>query len=94
MITEFIPEGAEKAIKREELVEKTGMSDRKVRKAIEEARRTGMIILNEGDGYYTTDDLNAMYREYKRETARALSILKTRKALRKKLKDAGYPVRK
>ena len=94
MIENYIPEGSENAIKREELVEKTGMSDRKVRRAIEQARRTGIIILNDGDGYYTTDDLNAMYRAYKRETARALSILETRKALRRKLKEAGYPVRK
>lgn len=96
MIENYIPEGKEHAIKREALVEHTGMTDRQVRREIEEARRSGIVILNDcdGGGYYITDDIKAIKKAYDRETARALSIFKTRRTLRNKLKEAGYPVRK
>ena len=94
MIEKYIPKGRDHAIKRKELSWITGMPDRKVRKEIEDARRNGIVILNDGDGYYITDDLDDMYRYYLRETARAMSILETRKNIRRKLKEAGYPVKK
>ena len=94
MIEKYIPYGSENAVKREELVKLTGLRDRKVREEIEDARRRGVVILNEGKGYYITNDLDDMYRHYKKETARALSILETRKTIRRKLKEAGYPVKK
>lgn len=93
-ILEFIPLGRENAVTRDYLVNVTGHIDRVVRREIEEERRRGTIILNDGTGYYRSNDLDDIYREYLRETARALSILETRKTIRKKLKEAGYPVKK
>ena len=94
MILQYIPTGRENAVSRADLVELTGLRDRQVRREIEEARRAGAVIINDGGGYYLTDNIDDMARAYWRETARALSILETRKTIRKKLKEAGYPVKK
>lgn len=71
-----------------------GLSDRKVRELIEKARRYGYFIINEQDGrgYYLSDDLDDIERQYKQDTNRALSVLARRKSLRDKLKEAGRAV--
>lgn len=95
-IIELIPVGRENAVSREILAERSGMSDRIVRKCIESARNAGAIILNEqdGKGYYRVgeDDIDAIERQYRQDTARAMSLLKRRKTMRRILKEAGRDV--
>lgn len=91
-IRDFIP--YDKGVTRAELCRLTGMGDRQVREAIARARQEGEIIINiqDGDGYRRTEDLDEMARQYKQDTARAMAILVRRKALRRRLKEAGRPV--
>lgn len=95
-IMALIPVGKENAITRAELAWITGLSDRSLRAAIEQARNAGALILNDqdGHGYYTAgnEDLEALARQYKQDTARAMALLKRRKTIRRILKDAGRPV--
>ena len=89
-----IPFGRRNAISREALAAKLGMSDRQMRKAIEEARNEGIIILCEcnGRGYYQSGDLNEIHTQYIQDTNRAMAILKRRKPMRDLLKQAGRSV--
>lgn len=95
-ILDLIPTGAENAITRAELAAKAGMSDRRTREAVQKARDAGALILNgqDGAGYYvaTADDLDAIERQYRQDTSRALSILRRRKCMRALLKAAGRAV--
>lgn len=93
-VVNAIPFGRKNAIKRDTLCAKVGMGDRKVRKMIELARGFGFIIVNEqnGAGYYQSDDLDEIERQYKQDTARAMSILARRKEIRRRLKAAGRKV--
>lgn len=94
ILAQKVPFGRENAISRKLLACELGMDDRRMREAIERARSEGLMIVNDGDGsgYYQTDDLGELFRQYKRDTAGAMAILKRRKPLRDKLKLAGYPV--
>lgn len=93
-IEEYIPFGRENAVTRQVLCALTGLSDRKVRKLIEDARREGCIICNDqsGAGYFQTDDLDEISRQYWQSKNRALSILAQQKYLRQRLKAAGRDV--
>lgn len=90
-ITDYIPEGRDRAVTRERLCDLTGMPDRKVRELIERARRGGEIIINaqDGAGYYRSEDLRDVARQYKLNEKRALAILSQQKHLRRRLKAAG-----
>ena len=88
----LIPSGRRNAISREDLAAALHTTDRKMRKAVAEAKKQGLMICNDGDGYYQSDDLSDLWRQYRRETARAMSILKARKPMRDVLKAAGRPV--
>ena len=95
-ITDLLGVGEANAVSRVELASRAGMSDRQMRAAIQQAREDGELILNaqNGAGYFlaSADDLNAIERQYRQDTARALSILKRRKAMRRLLKEAGRDV--
>lgn len=93
-LQELIPKGKENAVSRSELVAETGESDRKVRRMIQQLRAEGDLIVNDGSGYYVVDetDLDAIERQYKADTARAMAILQRRKRMRKILKEAGRKV--
>ena len=91
-IAGLIPKGRRNAISREDLAAALHTTDRKMRKAVAEAKMQGVMICNDGDGYYQSDELNDLWRQYRRETARAMSILKARKPMRDVLKAAGRPV--
>lgn len=95
-ITDLLGVGEANAVSRAELASRAGMSDRQMRAAIQQAREDGELILNaqNGAGYFlaSADDLNAIERQYRQDTARALSILKRRKAMRRLLKEAGRDV--
>lgn len=70
------------------------MSDIGMRKAIERARADSLMIVNleDGRGYYQTDDLDEIARQYRKDTSRAMAVLSRRKPMREKLKAAGYKV--
>lgn len=91
-IAALIPHGRRNAISRAELAAAMQTSDRMMRKAVSEAKRQGVMICNDGEGYYQTEELGDLYRQYRRDTARAMSILKARKPMRDVLKAAGRPV--
>lgn len=88
-VVDAIPEGADNAVTREALVRALLLPDRQIRKCIQVARGAGVLIVNSGYGYYITDDLDAIERQYRQDTSRALSVLARRKAMRKLLRDAG-----
>lgn len=91
-ILDYIPFGKENAIKRLELRLKIGLSDRKIRKLIAEARLENVIInLQNGGGYYrpTSEEIKEIEQHYKQEYHRAISILCRLKPERRALKDVG-----
>ena len=90
-VADYIPEGKENAITRERLCAVTGLPDRKLREEIERARRRGEIIINaqDGAGYYRSEDIRDIAKQYNTNERRALSILAQQKHLRKRLKAAG-----
>lgn len=96
LVLHYLRGGAENAVTRNTLAALTGLSDRAVRKAIQDLRDRDLLIVNDqsGHGYYlaTSGDLEALQRQYRQDTARALSILKRRKATRRILKAAGRSV--
>lgn len=90
-ILEFIPYGKENAIKRDELSEKTGLSDRLVRKQIEEERENGAFILNfqDGRGYFQSTDTEDLLHQFRLNRSRAMSVLKQQSPIYKVLKERG-----
>lgn len=76
------------------LAARLGMNDREARKAVAEARSQGLLIMCEqnGRGYYQSDDVTEMRRQYNQDTRRVMSLLKRRKPLRDALKAAGQKV--
>ena len=87
-----LPLGKDNAVSREELSASAGYSDRLTRKIIAQLRENGYLICNFGGGYYISTDLDDIERQYRQDTARAMSILKRRKAMRKILKECGRKV--
>lgn len=81
-ITDYIPFGKENAVTRAHLRAATGLPDRKIREEIEQARRRGA-------GYYQSEDIKDIAKQYRQNERRALSILAQQKHLRKRLKEAG-----
>lgn len=94
ILAQKVPFGRENAISRKLLARELGICDRRMREAVEQARADGLMIVNNGDGsgYYQTEDLDELFRQYKRDTAGAMAILRRRNPLREKLKAAGYEV--
>jgi len=92
-ILNHIPRGRENAVTRAQLVTATGLPDREVRRLIQSARDEGALIINDqsGAGYYIAGegDLQALYNQYMQDTARAMSLLKRRKHIRRILREAG-----
>lgn len=79
-ILDYIPFGKENAINRHELASMMNMSDRDMRKAIENEWENGHIILNlsDGSGYFqpTTEEINLIRTYKEQEESRAFNILK------------------
>ena len=77
-IIEYIPFGHDNPISRPELIRRTGADDRVIRDMLRTARIDGDIVINDGDGYFRykdKSDLPALRRYYRKERARAFSIL-------------------
>ena len=74
-IIEYIPVGRENAIKRSELRNLCGLSDREMRRAIENARKeTPIINLSDGVGYYRPETREEITRYILQEKSRIKSI--------------------
>ena len=88
-IMTFIPMGKENAIGRQELSILLNMPDRQVRRLIQDARDRGEIILNsqDGAGYYCSDDVGELKRQYRTNRNRALSILRQQKYIRRRVDE-------
>jgi len=90
-IIDYIGTGKQNAVTRSALCAITGLSDRAVRQAIEDAWHDGQIIINEqrGGGYYRPSCIEDIERQFNQNKHRALSILHYQKPLRHALKAAG-----
>lgn len=88
-IMTYIGVGREAAITRREISLLTNLPDRAVRKQIEAARRNGELIVNAGDGtgYYISDNIDELTRQYRMNESRAMSILVQQKFLRRRIKE-------
>lgn len=88
-IMTFIAKGKENAISRQELCMLLALPDRTVRKLIQEARDRGEIILNaqDGAGYYTSNDVGELERQYNTNKNRAMSILRQQRHIRKQIEE-------
>ena len=86
-IMTYIAKGRENAVKRDELVRILNLPDRVVRKMIQDARDRGEVILNaqDGAGYYTSDDVGELERQYNTNRRRALSILRQQTHIRRRV---------
>lgn len=78
----LIPFGSEKAISRSALGRITGLCDRDVREAIQQARRKVAIIAKSSGGYYKplASETNQLKKWIKQEEARAKEEVKRREA--------------
>jgi len=90
-IENYIPEGKANAISRSSLCSAVGLSDRVVRGHIEDARRRGIIIVNtqDGSGYFRTQDIDDIKRQYLLNKSRASAILSQQEFLLGRLRAAG-----
>ena len=90
IVLDAIPYGKDRAVTREYLAARTGLPDRLVRKAIEEARRSHIILNDQdGKGYYRSYDLDDIDRFYRQERARALAVLARMRPMRVLLRGGG-----
>lgn len=90
IVLDAIPFGKDRAVTREYLTAKTGLPDRQVRKAIEEIRRSHIVLNDQdGKGYYRSYDLDDIERFYRQERARALAVLYRMKPMRVLLRGGG-----
>lgn len=90
IVLDAIPFGKDNAIRRETLAVQCGLSDREMRKAIEEIRHTHIIMNDQdGRGYYRSYDLADIERNYRQERARALAVLYRLRPMRELLRGGG-----
>ena len=90
IVLDAIPFGKDRAVTREYLTAKTGLPDRQVRKAIEEIRRSHIVLNDQdGKGYYRSYDLDDIERFYRQERARALAVLYRMRPMRILLRGGG-----
>jgi len=90
-IIDYIPHGHDNAVTNRELQDKLQITDRQVREYVEQARREGVIIINlqDGRGYFQTDDIEYIERQYRQSRSRAMSILVQLKYLRRIMREHG-----
>jgi transcriptional regulator with XRE-family HTH domain len=76
VVTQHIETGRENAKTRRELMELTGMSDRKVRECIADAIYDGILIINLDKGYFIPNTIDDVRQWYYRELHRSASNFK------------------
>ena len=88
-----IPEGRDHAVSRTGIARIFDAGDRQAREWIERMRAAGAVILNaqDGRGYYrpADEDTEAVLRQLRQDEARAKSILRRTKHLRRWLRERG-----
>jgi len=75
--------GAANGISLAELINLTGLENRKLRKHIEQLRRSGVVIVSGITGYFFPGDQYELSTYIKQEQARARSISKTLRTAKK-----------
>lgn len=78
-----IGSGEENAIHLCELRTKTNLAGRRLRKCIEDLRRSGTVIISSPKGYFTPQCRSEVEKYIRQETHRAKSVFYTLKAARK-----------
>lgn len=78
-------------VKRDMLRDILGLQDRILRDRIQLAREQGIFILNfqDGKGYFISDNLEDILRQYRQDWGRAICILKRLKPMRQYLRQHG-----
>ena len=90
-IEEYIPTGKDNAISRRQLVTLTRLTDRDVRRLINLARRTTVIIsADDGSGYYLPTEYEELRQYYARESARAGDIYKNLRVVAALMEDMEH----
>lgn len=94
LLLSYIGRERQNAVTRRTLSHQMLLPDRQVRELIEQARRCGYFIISDthGAGYFISDKLEDVEREYRIEKKRALSILSRLKHMRAYLSKRGRPV--
>ena len=81
-IADLLPHSAENGVNLHHLEKMTGLDGWKVRRQIERERRAGeLIVSNNRDGYYLTDDPAEAQRFARSMRGRASEIVKTARAI-------------
>lgn len=81
-IADLLPHDAENGVNLHHLEKMTGLDGREVRRQIERERRAGaLIVSNNKDGYYLTDDPAEAQRFARSMQHRAREILRTARAI-------------
>lgn len=76
MLVDVLQAGKANAVKRKDLTDRLGTTDRAARQMIEDARREGVVICNDydGKGYYIPTELDELVRQFRRSRAMANAI--------------------
>ena len=85
-VASLLDYGKENAISRKDLAHIIGVSDRQMRKMVEEARRDGLVVCCDQDskGYYLADTPEEYRRQYWQTYNRAMSLLVQLKGMRER----------
>ena len=94
MVEIYLLRGRQNARSRQTLCMLTGLSDRKLRKEIEDLREQGVLVCTceDGFGYYISEDTADLLVQYRKDMARIKAISKRTKHIRHKLKERGVDV--
>lgn len=87
VVTLHIPVGKRNATSWQEIHDITGLSERTIRQHIEDARNDGLIILNDGEGYYTPESLDDIKRSFYRDMRIVNKIVTKNVPLRRIIKE-------
>jgi hypothetical protein len=91
LIIESIGKGRKNAVSRIELMNRTGMPDRKNRRIIEALQNKGVPIVNmqDGRGYFIAETLEEVTHYINQERARAMKIIKKANSMRAWFREGG-----
>jgi biotin operon repressor len=86
LILDSIGVGEDNATHSKRLIDISGLTERELRKVIEQLRRSGTVIISSNKGYYLPETVDELQHYINKESKRAKSIfytLKTAKVLEK-----------
>lgn len=85
----YIPLGCENAVSMKYLSQMTGMSEREVRSAVNEARLQGHMIVGDDHGYYFADNVGELVGYYFRLRKHAKTTRSVLRKVKQSLKNRG-----